>query len=637
MNKVLGILAHVDAGKTTLSEQLLYRTQSIRTLGRVDHRDAFLDHNRLERERGITIFSDQAHFSYGGNCYFLVDTPGHVDFSAEMERVLGVLDFAIVVVSCVEGVQGHTETIWQLLERYRVPALFFLNKTDREGADPERVQRELQAKFSPAVCDFTASFTEPLVERLAELDDNLLERYLGAGFDEAAWLEAARELVHERRLFPCFCGAALSGDGIDAFLQWLDKLTHTGYNADAPFAARVYQVRHDARGDRLALLKVTSGTLRVKDAVGAEKVNEIRRYNGTKYVPAQQSCAGELCAVTGLASVRPGDALGAEPPWSSPCPTPPLMARVEFDRALPARTVLGQFRLLEEEDPALAVEWQEELQEIRVRIMGEIQLEVLRELVCDRFGTEVSFGSPEILYQETIAAPVIGYGHYEPLRHYAEVHLRLEPGARGRGITFRSECPTDLLALNWQRLIETHVFERVHRGVLTGSPLTDVAVVLLTGRAHDKHTEGGDFRQAVYRAIRQGLEQEKSLLLEPYYAFVISVDTTLVGRVLADLQRMSGRFEPPELECGRAVIRGRAPVATMMSYGRDLAAFSRGRGSISLRVDGYEPCHNPDDVIARRAYDRTRDLANPSDSVFCSHGAGFPVPWYEVERYLHCK
>ena len=637
MNKVIGILAHVDAGKTTLSEQLLYRTQSIRILGRVDHRDAFLDHNRLERERGITIFSDQAHFSYGGNHYFLVDTPGHVDFSAEMERVLGVLDFAIVVVSCVEGVQGHTETIWRLLERYRMPALFFLNKTDREGADPGRVQRELQAKFSPAVCDFTAGFTEPLVERLAELDDNLLERYLGAGFDEAAWLETARELVHERRLFPCFCGAALSGDGIDAFLQWLDRLTHTDYNADAPFAARVYQIRHDARGDRLALLKVTSGTLRVKDAVGAEKVNEIRMYNGTKYVPAQQTCAGELCAVTGLASARPGDALGAEPPWASPCPTPPLMARVEFGRALPARTVLGQFRLLEEEDPALAVEWQEELQEIRVRIMGEIQLEVLRELVCDRFGTEVSFGSPEILYQETIAAPVIGYGHYEPLRHYSEVHLRLEPGARGSGITFRSECPTDLLALNWQRLIETHVFERVHRGVLTGSPLADVAVVLLTGRAHDKHTEGGDFRQAVYRAIRQGLEQAESLLLEPYYAFVISVDDTLVGRVLADLQRMSGRFDPPELECGRAVIRGRAPVATMMGYGRDLAAFSRGRGSISLRVDGYEPCHNPDDVIARRAYDRTRDLANPSDSVFCSHGAGFPVPWYEVERYLHCK
>jgi ribosomal protection tetracycline resistance protein len=637
LNKTIGILAHVDAGKTTLSEQILYHTHSIRTRGRVDHQDAFLDSSRLERERGITIFSDQAVFHYQDSTYYLVDTPGHVDFSAEMERTLRILDYAIVVVSCAEGVQAHTETIWKLLRRYRVPTLFFLNKTDRAGARPERVLQELRSKFSQNVCDFIAGFSPDVIEQVAELDDVLLELYLNNQYDADLWRTSAQKLIQNQKLFPCFCGSALNDIGIDSFLQGLDYLTKTDYDPSSDFAGRVYKIRHDAQGSRVAFLKITNGTLHVKEPVGSEKINEIRVYNGAKYTSVQQAQAGELCAVTGLSSVKSGDGIGALTAHSDCVTMPMLMAKVNFDPALSARTVLGYFKILEDEDPMLGVVWEEALQELHVHIMGTIQLEVLKEVVQNRFGIAVEFGACEILYKETIQGSVIGYGHFEPLRHYAEVHLRLSAGERGSGLTFSSECSTDVLDLSWQRLIRTHVFEFEHKGILTGSPLTDVKIALLTGRAHEKHTEGGDFREATYRAIRQGLEQADNLLLEPFYAFSIEVEPEQMGRVLADIQRMYGSFAPPETENGRAVIHGRAPVAAMMNYGRELVAFTKGKGSLNLQFDGYEPCHNPDEVIARFAYDKIRDVANTSDSVFCSHGTGFNVKWDEVKNHIHCK
>ncbi len=637
MNKVIGILAHVDAGKTTLSEQILYHTHSIRTRGRVDHQDAFLDSSRLERDRGITIFSNQAVFHYNDSTYYLVDTPGHVDFSAEMERTLDILDYAIVVVSCVEGVQGHTETIWKLLRQHGVPTVFFLNKTDRAGAEPNRVLSELQSKFTTSVCDFTTGFSTAAIEQIAELDEDLLEHYLNNGYDADLWLTAAQSLIQSEKLFPCFSGSALNDINIDTFLQGLDSLTKTDSDASSPFSGRVYKIRHDSQGSRVVFLKITGGTLRVKDAVGNEKINELRIYNGAKFVPAQQALAGELCAVTGLSNVMVGDGIGEITTHTDCITTPMLMAKVNIDPSLSARTVLGCFKILEDEDPMLGVVWEEALQEIHVHVMGTIQLEILKEVVWERFHTAVTFGDCEILYQETIRGSVTGYGHFEPLKHYAEVHLRLSEGERGSGLTFTSECSTDVLDLNWQRLIRTHVFEFRHKGILTGSPLTDVKIVLLTGRAHEKHTEGGDFREATYRAIRQGLEQAENVLLEPYYKFSIQTEPEQIGRVLTDIQRMYGSFEPPDITDGHAAIQGRAPVAAIMNYGRELVTFTKGKGSLNLQFDGYEPCHNSDEVIEHIAYDKIRDVANTSDSVFCSHGAGFNVKWNEVIKHIHCK
>jgi small GTP-binding protein len=637
LNKTIGILAHVDAGKTTLSEQILYRTNCIRSLGRVDHRNAFLDSNRLERERGITIFSDQAVFQYHNETYYLVDTPGHADFSAEMERTLNILDYAIVVVSCVEGVQGHTETIWRLLRRYHVPTVFFLNKTDRAGAEPERVIREMRVKFSRNLFDFTGGFSDETIEKTADLDERLLERYLNNDYDAGLWLSAVQELTRNEILFPCFRGSALSGEGVDAFLQGLDSLTKTAYDTQGDFAGRVYKIRHDAQGSRIVFLKILNGTLHTKDLVGNEKINEIRVYNGVKYTSAPQAQAGDLCAVTGLSGVKAGDGIGTLSGRTEYVTAPMLTAKVNYDPSLSASRVLGFFQTLEDEDPELGVVWDEALQELHIHVTGVIQLEVLKEVVQDRFGFPVEFGDCEILYQETIQNPVTGYGHFEPLRHYAEVHFRLSPGARGSGLTFASECSTDVLSLNWQRLIETHVFEYRHRGILTGSPLTDVKITLLTGRAHEKHTEGGDFREASYRAIRQGLEQAENILLEPYYAFSVNVQTEQMGRVISDIQRMYGSFEPPETEGDRVTIRGRAPVSAMMNYGRELVTFTKGKGSLSLQFDGYEPCHNSEEVIARIAYNKIRDMANTSDSIFCSHGAGYNVRWDEVINHIHCK
>lgn len=646
MNKTIGILAHVDAGKTTLSEQILYHANSIRTRGRVDHQSAFLDSHPLERERGITIFSDQAAFCYNGSSYTLVDTPGHVDFSAEMERAVQILDNAVVVIDAVAGIQGHTETVWQLLRRYGVPTFFFLNKTDRDGADVQAAVRQIKTRLSSGVCLLPPAFPtgelgQREMEQVAELDDRLLARYLEEGYSFEEWLPVLKRETGAGNLFPCMAGSALLDQGVEEFLAALHLLAaepETG----AEFSARAYKVRHDVQKNRLVFLKVTGGVLHVKDEVAVSpgescKVNELRLYSGTKFTSVSSVEAGGLCAATGLDCVRPGDGIGEELFREECVTTPMLVSRVIFDPQENPRTMLENFRILEEEDPLLGVEWNEALHELRVHIMGTIQLEVLRQIVRERFGAEVSFGECEILYKETISAPVVGYGHFEPLRHYAEAHLRLSPAPRGSGISFDSECPTDVLEGSYQRLIRTHVFEKEHKGVLTGSALTDVRITLLTGRAHLKHTEGGDFREATYRAIRQGLEQAESVLLEPVYAFEIDLPLDQIGRVLADIQRLHGSFEPPLAQGERAVVSGRGPVSEFMNYSAELVSFTRGRGRIQLRFDGYEPCHNAQQVIERIAYDKVRDVENTSDSIFCSHGAGFPVRWDEVIHHIHCK
>ncbi|MCI8441911.1 MAG: TetM/TetW/TetO/TetS family tetracycline resistance ribosomal protection protein [Provencibacterium sp.] len=652
MKRTIGVLAHVDAGKTTFCEQLLYQTGMLRRAGRVDYQTAYLDQSPIERERGITVFSDQAPFSYGGIDWFLVDTPGHADFSGEMERAIPVLDCAVLLLSCVEGIQSHTETAWGLLERYHIPTFLFLNKTDRAGADPQRVLRALCERFSSACLDFSdlqmGKMSEPLAEQLCELDDGLLERYLESGYEPALWLSVEQRLIRERKLFPVFCGAALQGEGILPFLDALCQLVkwETKEEALAPFVGRVYKIRHDSQQNRLSFLKVQKGTLRVKDEITTlsessepirEKVNELRSYSGAKFSPASEAGPGELVAVCGPRFTRPGDRVGDAPKRGELYTEPIFGARVLFEPSVSAQTVLGCFRILESEDPLLHVLWNEQLQQLHVRVLGSIQLEVLQQLCQERFGLFIRFGTCEVLYTETIAAPVTGCGHFEPLRHYAEVHLLLSPAARGSGIRFESACPLDLLSSNWQNLIRTHVLEKEHRGVLTGAPLNDVTVTLLCGRAHLKHTEGGDFREAVYRAIRQGLFQAQSILLEPCFRFQIEVELALTGKILSDLQRLHASFEPPQVQGKTALICGRGPAATLMDYPLTLGPLTKGRGHIRLQFDGYEPCHNTEEVIAHIGYEREHDTANTPDSVFCAHGAGFIVKWQDAPHYMHCR
>ncbi len=653
MGITIGILAHVDAGKTTLSEQLLYHAGVLRAPGRVDQKNSFLDYGSIERERGITVFSDQAVFQCGDQTFHLIDTPGHVDFSGEMERSLWVMDCAVLVISCVEGVQSHTETVWNLIRKHNVPTLIFLNKTDRAGANPEGILKEIRRQGGIDCPDFSLGFRSgemdlSLAEHLAESDNELLETYFSSGYVREEWLAVTRRMIGECRISPVFRGSALSGEGVENFLQALPLLApRVNENPDAPFCARVYKVRHDKQGGRVVFLKVTAGTLHPKDEISSpsdaetlisEKVNELRCYNGAKFTLLEKACPGDLCAVTGLSSPMPGDEVGANASHQSPFVMQPLLAaKVLFDDSIHPKIILEHLRELEDEEPLLGVAWDEELQEIHVHVMGEIQLEVLTELVRERYGISICFGTCEILYRETIAAPTVGCGHFEPLRHYAEVHLRLSPGESGRGITFNSECSTDLLAANWQNLIRTHVLEKEHKGVLTGTPLTDVCVTLLAGRAHLKHTEGGDFREATYRAIRQGLMQAQNILLEPYCAFAIETEISLTGRVFSDIQRMNGTYEPPEIMEDKALIHGHAPFATMMNYPQQLTVFTKGRGKISLSFDGYEPCHNADEIIAHRNYDAERDTANPADSVFCSHGAGYAVKWDEASAHMHVK
>ena len=634
---VLGILAHVDAGKTTLSEALLYRTGAIRDLGRVDHKNAHLDTHALERARGITIFSRQARLPLGDTAVTLLDTPGHVDFSAEMERTLQVLDYAVLVISGTDGVQAHTETLWQLLRRYRVPVFVFVTKMDLPGADRAALMADLRAHLSGACVDFT----DPDPEQIALCDEAALEQYLDTG---ALPDETVRALIRSRKLFPCLFGSGLKLTGVDAFLAALERYAAPP-EYPAEFGARVFKIMRDAQGNRLTCLKVTGGQLRVRapltyfprgaDTPVQEKVNAIRLYSGEKFDAAETVPAGGVCAVQGLTQTYPGQGLGGAAASMPPSLEPVLTYRIGLPPDVDARAFLPRLRQLEEEDPQLHIVWDEALREIHVQLMGTVQIEVLKSLIRERFDVDVQVDSGRILYQETIAAPVEGVGHFEPLRHYAEVHLLLEPAERGTGLTFDTACSEDVLDRNWQRLILTHLAEKCHRGVLTGAPLTDVKITLLAGRAHVKHTEGGDFRQATWRAVRQGLMQAESVLLEPYYAFRIEVPAEQIGRAISDVRLMSGTFSSPETHGDMAVLTGRAPVATMRDYPAEVAAYTRGRGRISCSVAGYDTCHNAQEVIAESGYDPTRDLDNTPDSVFCAHGAGTVIPWDRVRDYMH--
>ena len=635
---VLGILAHVDSGKTTLSEAMLYRAGAIRKLGRVDHGDAFLDTDSLEKARGITIFSKQALLTAGNTAITLLDTPGHVDFSTETERTLQVLDYAVLVVSGTDGVQSHTETLWRLLRRYHVPTFVFVNKMDLPGMTREQLLTQLNRRLGEGFVDFGAA-PAARNEALALCDEQLMEKMLDAGTLTDADIIPA---VARRHVFPCWFGAALRLDGVDALLEGLDRYTRPAPALHA-FGARVFKVSQDEQGARLTWLRVTGGELKVKaqltgEADGepwAEKANQLRLYSGAKYTLTEAIGPGQVCAVTGLTKAHPGEGLGAERDSDVPVLEPVLSYQVLLPEGADVHAALGKLHRLEEEEPQLHVVWNETLGEIHVQLMGEIQLEVLRSLLAERFGLAVEFGPGGILYKETITEPMEGVGHYEPLRHYAEVHLKLEPLPRGSGMQFAADCREEVLDKNWQRLVLTHLEEKQHLGVLTGSPLTDVKITLIAGRAHLKHTEGGDFRQATYRAVRQGLMLAKSQLLEPGYAFRLEVPAENIGRAMSDIQRMEGTFDPPESGEETAVLTGFAPVSTMRSYPMEVVSYTRGRGHLSLTLDGYRPCHNAQEVIAAIGYEPEHDLDNPADSVFCAHGAGFVVPWDQVRSHMH--
>ena len=635
---VLGILAHVDSGKTTLSEAMLYRAGVTRRLGRVDHKDAFLDTDALEKARGITIFSKQALLTAGDTDITLLDTPGHVDFSTETERTLQVLDYAVLVVSGTDGVQSHTETLWRLLRRYHVPTFVFVNKMDLPGMERQELLAQLNRRLGEGFVDFGAEQADR-DEALALCDENLMDRMLDAGQLQDADLIPA---IARRHVFPCWFGAALKLEGVDALLDGLDRYTRPAPALEA-FGAKVFKVSQDEQGARLTWLRVTGGELKVKaqltgEADGelwAEKANQLRLYSGAKYTLTEAIGPGQVCAVTGLTKARPGEGLGAERDSDLPVLEPVLSYQVLLPEGADVHAALGKLHRLEEEEPQLHVVWNETLGEIHVQLMGEIQLEVLRSLLAERFGLEVEFGPGGILYKETITEPMEGVGHYEPLRHYAEVHLKLEPLPRGSGMQFAADCREEVLDKNWQRLVLTHLEEKQHLGVLTGSPLTDVKINLIAGRAHLKHTEGGDFRQATYRAVRQGLMLAKSQLLEPWYAFRLEVPAENIGRAMSDIQRMEGTFDPPESGEETAVLTGFAPVSTMRSYPMEVVSYTRGRGHLSLTLDGYRPCHNAQEVIAAIGYEPEHDLDNPADSVFCAHGAGFVVPWDQVRSHMH--
>lgn len=650
MNKTIGILAHVDAGKTTFSEQLLYYTNSIKHRGRVDHKDAFLDSHDIERQRGITVFADQGMFTYGDSNYYVLDTPGHIDFSPEMERGIQAMDYAIVIISAVEGIEGQTETVWELLRKHGVPCFFFINKSDRIGADVQQVVEDIRSTFTANACDITDNLlsdgvmSEELIEFIAERDEALLDHYMVEGYSQDLWLNTMRRLIQENRIFPYTCGSALQGIGVDRFLQKLDLLTVTDYCNEQPFAGRVYRIRHDDQGTKITYIKALSGTLKVRDTIDygvaehmvTEKVTQIRLYNGREYKAVDRVEAGELFAVTGLTRTHVGDGVGALQERVSFDLIPTLKSKVIFEPNVNVKEALASFNMLNAEDPSLNVTWEEKLQQIHIHVMGKIQLEVLEQLIKERFNLNVTFGTPEILYKETIVTETIGYGHFEPLGHYAEVHLQIQPGERNHGIVFQNACHADDLSVGNQNLIRHHVFEREHHGLLTGSPFTDVVVTLLTGRAHNKHTSGGDFREATYRALRQGLEKTQNVLLEPYYHFKIKVELDHIGRVLSDISQAHGRFDAPKSEGNsKVIISGTVPVATFMDYNSQLASFTQGKGFISLTFAGYDRCHNEQEVIERIGYNKEADAEYTSSSIFCAKGQGYTVGWEEAEESMH--
>ena len=630
----MGILAHVDAGKTTLSEGILYTCKAIRKLGRVDHQDAFLDTNTLERNRGITIFSKQAECTLGEFGMTFLDTPGHVDFSAEMERTLQILDYAILVISGADGVQGHTETLWRLLSRYQ------------PGTDREALLAEVKEKLDANCVEFSADQTdEEWKEQVAVCDEQVMEAYLEG---EEISREQIRQMIRERKLFPCYFGSALKMTGVEEFLDDLKlRIRETSY--PETFGAKIYKITRDNQGVRLTHMKITGGTLKVKsvlsngrpgetgEGIWQEKVNQIRIYSGEKYTMVSEVKAGTVCAVTGLTATYPGQGLGSEQASDMPVLEPVLSYRIGLPTEVNVHQALLQLRQLEEEEPLLHIVWNETLGEIYAQVMGEVQIEILKSLIKERFGMAVTFDEGNIVYKETILEPVEGVGHFEPLRHYAEVHLLLEPGETGSGLIFAADCSEDVLDRNWQRLILTHLEEREHKGVLIGAPITDMKITLLTGRAHIKHTEGGDFRQATYRAVRQGLRKAKSQLLEPYYEFRLEVPSEQVGRSMTDIQKMLGEFDPPKTEGEMTVLTGSAPVVTMRDYQKEVISYTSGRGRLSCTLKGYYPCHNQEEVVEAVGYDPEADLENPTGSVFCAHGAGFVVNWDQVEEYMHVE
>ncbi len=642
MNRLIfGILAHVDAGKTTLSEGLMYKSGAIRKIGRVDNKDAHLDTNELERARGITIFSSQAELKIDDLDITLLDTPGHVDFSAEMERTLRVLDYAILIISGADGVQGHTETLWKLLREYNVPVFIFVNKMDQNGTDKEKILEDIREKLTDSCVDFTDTDSEEFYENIAMSDEHVMEDYLD---NMTVSIEDIQGLIVERKIFPCFFGSALRLTGIDEFMQGLYTYTlRPEYSKE--FGARVYKITREADGTRLTHIKVTGGTLRVKteltgDTDGREwreKINQIRLYSGDKYETVNEACAGMVCALTGLNYTYCGEGFGYEYSDNQSYLEPVLTYKINLPDSISETQMLPKLRMLEEEDPKLSIVWDEELKEIQAKIMGEVQLEILKSVIKERFGVDITFGAGNIVYKETIENVVEGVGHFEPLRHYAEVHLILEPAPRGSGVHVYTDCSEDILDKNWQRLIVTHIEEREHRGVLTGSLVTDINIILVTGRAHIKHTEGGDFRQATYRAIRQGLKMAHSRLLEPYYEFRLEVPEVNIGRAMMDIEKMHGKFEMPVTSNGMAVITGSAPVSLMHDYQNEVIAYSKGHGRLNLTLKGYDICHNEDEVIAKYNYDSESDIANPTGSVFCAHGSGYLVPWNEVYSYMHVE
>ena len=636
---VLGILAHVDSGKTTLAESILYKSGIIRKIGRVDHKDTFLDHYDVERTRGITVFSKQAQFCVGEKEICLLDTPGHVDFSTEMERTLQVLDYAILVISSADGVQGHTRTLWHLLKRHHIPVFLFINKMDQPGADRERVLDEIQKQLDTSCIDF-GSCMKPdpeFYDSVAMCDEQLMEEFLVSEKIETCHIQNA---IMHRKIFPCLFGSALKQEGVDELLKVLDYFMQ---DKDYPeeFGARIFKIAHDEQNNRLTYMKITGGSLKVKSVLSngtwSEKADQLRIYSGNQYKAVNEVCAGMICAVTGLKSTFSGEGIGIEDKIEIPVLEPVL----NYKMILPPECNIHEFYkrlcILDEEDPQLHVVWNEQLNEIHIQIMGEVQIEVLKNLISDRFHVAVAFGAGNIIYKETIMEPVVGIGHFEPLRHYAEVHLLMEPLERGSGLEFVSRCSEDILDKNWQRLILTHLEEKKHIGVLMGAEITDMRISVISGRAHQKHTEGGDFRQATYRAVRNGMKKSKSILLEPFYAFRIEVPQELIGRVMSDIQQRNGKFESPCIENGMAVLQGTAPVVCMRDYQLEINSFSHGKGKIFCTLKGYDLCHNAEKVISENAYDSENDTENPTGSIFCAHGAGYYVDWNRVADFAHVK
>ncbi|WP_042273869.1 GTP-binding protein [[Clostridium] dakarense] len=664
MNKTIGVLAHVDAGKTTFCEQVLYHTNSIRSRGRVDSKNTFLDNHNIERQRGITIFSEQGVFKYNNSNYFIIDTPGHIDFSPDMERSISIMDYAVVIISAVEKIQSHTKTVFRLLKKYKVPIIFFVNKIDREGANVDEVIKDIKDSLTADVIDINENFilnknnadlNEELIEFIAERDDSLFEKYLNDRYNLDLWIDNLKDMIKNTKIYPLLKGSALNDIGILEFIEKLDFLTYTSYKDNDKFIGKVYKVKHDENKNRVTYIKAFQGKLQVKNEVSYkykeeitnEKINAIRIYNSNKFEAVSEVSAGEIFAALGITNINTGNYLvesNTEINYLNNLYnnqnkleiTPTLKSKVIFDNSLNIKDVLNAFNLLDLEEPVLNVLWDEQLKEIHIHVMGKIQLEILKEIVRDRFNIEVEFGPCEILYKETIKEKIVGYGHFEPIGHYAEVHLLIEPGPRNSKLSFESKAHVDDISIGHQNLIKTHIFEKEHRGILAGYNLTDLKITLLTGRAHNKHTSGGDFRQATLRALRQGLESSENIILEPYYKFKIEVDLNYIGRVLSDISKMNGQFEPPIMIDNIAIIEGRGPVATFMDYSLELLAFSKGSGSINLIFDGYDICHNSEEVIEKRDYDKNADSEYTSNSIFCSKGQAYIVEGSNAKNSMHC-